>query len=230
MTEMKTIARRTGAAWLATIVIGIAAAVFVGRGLDINLSADVEAVATAMLQAEARLRAMAYVNLLLFALDLMVSIGLFLLLRPVGMLLAAWSLAARIGAGMLSVLSAMFLMNSAEIASRPAYQALAEQADRLLLNGVQATSTYTSFHLSIVLSSAAMAGFFWLFLKSRKLPAPLAAWGVFASLFVAGAVVARDFVPAIGHPVVTVAFMASNLVAILGAAIYLCFLGVREQV
>ena len=75
---------------------------------------------------------MAYAALLVFALDLLVSIGLFLLLRSAGPLLAAWSLAGRITAGLLSVLGAVFLMNSAEIASRPAYSTLADNADRLL--------------------------------------------------------------------------------------------------
>jgi hypothetical protein len=229
MKDMHTLARRTGGAWLATIAIGIASAATVGRGLDINLSADVEAIARAMLEAELRLRAMAYLNLLLFALDLAVSIGLFLLLRPAGVMLAAWSLAARTSAAVLSVLSAMYLMNSAEIASRSAYEVLAIEADRLLLNGLQATSSYTSFHLSLVLSSLAMAGFFWLFLRSRRLPVPLAAWGVFASLFVATAVVARDFIPALGHAVVTLAFMVSNLIALLGSAAYLAIVGARER-
>ena len=156
--ESVVLARRVGQAWLATLLVGIVATVLFGQGIDINLSADVEAVAEAMLDAESRLRALAYLTLLIFALDLLVSLGLFLLLKPAGPLLAAWSLAARIMAGLLSVLGAVFLMNSAEIASRPAYTVLADRADRLLLNGLQATSNYTSSHLSIVLSSAALAG------------------------------------------------------------------------
>ena len=42
-------ARRAGLAWLATLLVGIVSAVLLGQGIDINLSADVEAVATAML-------------------------------------------------------------------------------------------------------------------------------------------------------------------------------------
>ena len=102
--EPVVLARRVGLAWLATLLVGIMAAVLLGQGIDINLSADVEAVAVAMLDAETRLRALAYVALLIFALDLLVSLGLFLLLKSVGPLLAAWSLAARIAAGLLSVL------------------------------------------------------------------------------------------------------------------------------
>lgn len=192
--ESVVLARRVGLAWLATLLVGIMATVLWGQGIDINLSADVEAVAVAMLDAETRLRALAYVALLIFALDLLVSLGLFLLLKSAGPLLAAWSLAARIMAGLLSVLGAVFLMNSAEIASRPAYTVLADSADRLLLNGLQATSNYTSFHLSIVLSSAALAGFFWLFLKSGQIPKLIAVWGLFASLFVASTIVLRDLI------------------------------------
>jgi len=227
VTESVVLARRVGLAWLATLLVGIMAAVLLGQGIDINLSADVEAVAVAMLDAETRLRALAYVALLIFALDLLVSLGLFLLLKSVGPLLAAWSLAARITAGLLSALGAVFLMNSAEIASRPAYTVLADSADRLLLNGLQATSNYTSFHLSIVLSSAALAGFFWLFLKSGQIPKLIAGWGLFASLFVASTIVLRDFIPAMGHITVTLAFMLSNLIALFSTSIYLAAKGVR---
>ena len=131
-------------------------------------------------------------------------------------------------AALLSVLGAVFLMNSAEIASRPAYTVLADGADRLLINALQATSNYTSFHLSIVLSSAALAGFFWLFLKSGQIPKLIAAWGLFASLFVASTVVLRDFIPALGHNAVTAAFMLSNLIALLSTSIYLAAKGVRS--
>ena len=63
LTESVTLARRVGVAWLATLLVGIVAAMLLGQGIDINLSADVEAVATAMLDAETRLRALAYVGL-----------------------------------------------------------------------------------------------------------------------------------------------------------------------
>ena len=227
LTDSVSLGRRVGLAWLATMLIGILATVLFGKGIDINLSADVEAVATAMLGAETRLRALAYAALLVFALDLLVSVGLFLLLRSAGPLLAAWSLAGRITAGLLSVLSAVFLMNSAEIASRPAYTVLADNADRLLLNGLQATSNYTSFHLSLVLSSAALAGFFWLFLRSGRIPKLIAGWGLFASLFVAITIVLRDFIPALGHIAITMAFMLSNLIALFSTSIYLAAKGIR---
>ena len=154
-------------------------------------------------------------------------IGLFLLLRSAGPLLAAWSLAGRITAGLLSVLGAVFLMNSAEIASRPAYSVLADNADRLLINGLQATSNYTSFHLSLVLSSFTLAGFFWLFLRSGRIPKPIAGWGLFASLFVAITIVLRDFFSALGHIAITMAFMLSNLIALFSTSIYLAVRGVR---
>ena len=229
LTETVTLARRVGVAWLATLLVGIVAAMLLGQGIDINLSADVEAVATAMLDAESRLRALAYVGLLIFALDLLISVGLFLLLRSSGPLLAAWSMSARIAAALLSALGAVFLMNSAEIASRPAYTVLADGADRLLLNGLQATSNYTSFHLSLVLSSAALAGFYWLFLRSGRIPKLIAGWGLFASLFVASTIVLRDFIPALGHMAITMAFMLSNLIALFATSIYLTVWGVRAR-
>ncbi len=225
--ETVALARRVGLAWLAMMLVGILATILFGQDIDINLSADVEAVAVAMLDAETRLRALAYVGLLIFGLDLLVSLGLFQLLKSAGPLLAAWSLAARIMAGLMSALGAVFLMNSAEIASRPAYSVLADGADRLLLSGLQATSNYTSFHLSLVLSSVALAGFFWLFLKSGQIPKLIAAWGLFASLFVASTIVLRDFIPAMGHTTITIAFMLSNLIALFSTSIYLAVKGVR---
>jgi hypothetical protein len=225
--EPVALARRVGMVWLATMVVGVLATVFIGQGININLSADVEAVATAMLDAETRLRAMAYVGLLVFALELLVSVGLYLLLKSAGSLLAAWSLATRIIGGLVSMLGAVFLMNSAEIASRPAYTVLADGADRLLLSGLQATTHYTSFHLAIVLSSAAQAGFFWLFLKSGQIPKLIAAWGLFASLFVASTIVLRDFIPALGHDTITMAFMLSNLIALVSTGIYMAAKGVQ---
>ena len=217
--------RRVGLAWLATIGVGATSTVLFGSGIDINLSADVEAVAHAMLDAEPRLRALAYSALLMFALDVFVSLGLFLLLKPVGLMLASWSLVVRILASALSALGAVFLMNGAEIASREAYEALADDSLRVLLSGLQATSNYTSFHLSLVLSSSAMVGFFWLFARSGHVPRLLAFWGVFASLFVAVAVVLRDFIPALGDTRITLAFMLSNLIALLGTSIYLAWKG-----
>lgn len=227
--ESVALARRVGLAWLATILIGILATLLWGEGIDINLSPDVEAVAYAMLDAETRLRALAYTGLLIFALDLLVSLGLFLLLRSTGVLLAAWSLSARVMAGLVSVLSSVFLMNAAEIASRPAYTALADEADRVLLNGLQATSNYTAFHLAIVLSSAALAGFYWLFLQSQLIPRLIAGWGLFASLFVASTIVLRDFIPALGDNAITLAFMLSNLIALLSTGFYLAVKGVRTK-
>lgn len=158
---------------------------------------------------------------------MLVSVGLFHLLRATGPVLAAWSLSARMMAALLSALGFVFLMNSAEIASRPAYTELAEGWDPVLLNSPQATSNYTSFHLSLVLSSAATAGFYWLFLKSGRIPKVVAAWGLFASLFVALAIVARDFFPIFGHVTITVAFMLSNLVALFSTSLYLAIRGVR---
>jgi hypothetical protein len=227
--EPVALGRRVGLAWLATLLVGIMATILLGQGIDINLSADVEAVAVAMLDAETRLRALAYVGILIFALDLLVTLGLFLLLRSAGPLLAAWSLVARIMAGLLSVLGAVFLMNSAEIASRPAYTVLADRPDRLLLNGLQATSNYTSFHLSLVLSSAALAGFFWLFLKSGRIPRLIAGWGLFASLFVVSMIVLRDFIPALGNIRITMSFMLSNLIALFSTSIYMAARGVRAK-
>jgi len=118
-------------------------------------------------------------------------------------------------------------MNAALIASNDAFKGLADESGRLMLSGLQATSDYTSFHLSLVLSSAAMAGFFYLFLKSGFIPKLIAGWGVFASLFVVVTIVARDFIPVLGHNSITAAFMLCNLIAMVATGLYLGIKGVR---
>ena len=79
-----------------------------------------------------------------------------------------------------------------------------------------------------MVAPAGKAGFFYLFVKSRLIPTVIAAWGVFASLFVVIVIVARDFLPALGHGGVTLAFMVSNLVALLATGLYLAIRGVRR--
>lgn len=225
----QTLGRWVGWSILATLIIGFSSAFLIADGIDINLTADVKATAQNMLEAELRLRAKAYIAALTFALDGLVSIGLFLLLRKSGQLLAAWCLLVSVTAAIFSLLGAMFALNAAEIAGDPAYQNIANEMQRLMLAGLQATSNYTSFHLGLVLSSFAMAGFFYLFLKSALIPRVIAGWGLFASLFVGVTIVARDFIPILGHETITATFMISNLVAIVATGIYLSIHGVRTS-
>lgn len=221
------VARIAGASLLATIVIGFLGAMFLVSDIDINLSGDVAATAENMLQAEQRLRGRAYLAGLVFGLEILFLMALFLLLRRTGPLLAAWSVALGVAAAIVSLLGAVFALNAAEFADNEAYRAMGQDS-RLLLASLQATSDYTSFHFSLVLGSIAKAGFFALFLRSNLVPRLLAAWGVFASLFVASTIVARDFVPALGNETVTVAFMASNLIALVAVGFYLSVWGVRQ--
>lgn len=225
--DTQILARIVGCSLLATILVGMAGALTVGQGIDINLSADVMATAQNMLNAETALRAKAYLALLVFALQVVISAGLFMLLRPSGQLLAAWSLVVSLGAALLVLIGAVFNLNSAELAGNIAYTELADDNQRLLLTGLQATSDYTSFHLGLILSSISMAGFAYLFLRSGLIPNLIAGWGLFAFIFVALAIVARDFVPIIGHGAVTASFMISNLIALVTMGLYLAIKGVR---
>ncbi|MEE9433585.1 MAG: DUF4386 domain-containing protein [Sphingorhabdus sp.] len=227
--EQQRLGRLVGWSLLGSIVIGIASALFLVDGIDINLSADVVATAENMLEAELRLRAKAYIGVLSFALGILVSVGLFLLLRKSGQLLAAWSLLVSLGASVLGLLGAMFAMNAAEIASDPAYRNITDEAQRLMLAGLQATSDYTSFHLGLILSTVGMAGFFYLFLKSNLIPKIIAGWGLFASIFVVVTIVARDFIPILGHSTITAAFMVSNLIALVSTGFYLSIRGVAKK-
>ncbi|GHB02741.1 hypothetical protein GCM10009069_26830 [Algimonas arctica] len=220
-------ARVAGVALLLGIIIGIIAAMTVSAGIDINLSADVEATARAMLNAETRLHGKAYVALLLIGLQLLFLFAAYRLLRDAGPLLAGWS----VGVGLVSIALGLFgvvaAMNAAELAGTVAYQTLASGEQRLLLAGLQATTDYTSFHLGLVMSSAANAAIFILFLRSGDLPKIIAGGGVFASLFVVLALVIRDFIPVMGNDLVTMAFMVCNLVALVSTGLYLSIRGVR---
>lgn len=223
------LARIVGICWLSTVIIGALGALTVGQGIEINLSADVVATAQNMLEAETALRAKAYIALLIFILEVVICIGLFLLLRATNYLAAASSMAIGIAAGLLVLTGAVFNMNAAEIAGDAAYQELADDRLRLLLTGLQATSDYTSFHLGLVLSSLSKAGFAWLFWRSGLIPKLIAGWGLFAFLFVASAIIARDFISIIGHSAVTTSFMASNMIALIAIGLYLAIKGAKTD-
>ena len=225
--QAQSLARLVGILWLVSIAVGVLGALTVAQGIDINLSADVVATAKTMLQEETALRAKSYLALLTLSLEIGISIGLFLLLRASGPLLAGWSLATSLSAAMLVLMGAVFNLNAAELAGDIAYTELANDQQRLLLTGLQATSDYTSFHLGLILSSISKAGFAWLFWRSGLIPKLIAGWGIFAFSFVATAIVARDFIPIIGHGAVTAAFMVSNLIALVAIGLYLAIRGVR---
>jgi len=225
----KRLAQAVGWSILLMILIGVGSSLFLTSGIDINLTADVGATAENMLQAEQRLRAKAYLGVLALGLEVLFALGLFHLLRGWGWVLAAWSVVASLVAATLTLFGSVFAMNAAELAANPAYLNLNEGALRLPLAALQATSDYTSFHLSLVISSWAKAGLFYLLLVSRLIPRLISGWGIFASLFVASAIVIRDFVPVMGNNIVTMMFMVSNLIALVSLGVYLAFWGVREQ-
>ena len=223
------LSRIVGLSMLAPIVVGLASMPLLAPGININMSADVVATAQNMLAAEMSLRAKAYISLLTFAFAVLFAVGLFMLLRKSGPLLAGWAMATSLAAALLSLLGAVFGMNAAHLAGNAAFAELANEGQRLLLTGLQATSDYTSFHLALVLSSAANAAFFYLFWRSRLIPRLISGWGVFASLFVASAIVIRDFVPIVGNFGVTASFMLSNLIALVVTGFYLVIKGVRTE-
>ncbi|MEP3891064.1 MAG: DUF4386 domain-containing protein [Hellea sp.] len=221
------LARITGWTLIASIGLGILSAMLIASGIDVNMTADIAGTAENMLGAETRLHAKAYLGLLAFALEAMIGVGLYLLLRKFGPLLAGWSLFVNLAAATLMLLGAVFSMNAAHIGGNDAFAALTDESGRLMLSGLQATSDYTSFHLALILTTAANAGIFYLFLKSGLIPKLIAGWGLFASIFVVAIVVARDFIPALGHGSITAAFMISNLVALISLGLFLGLKGVR---
>lgn len=226
-TNPQKLAKLTGGALLASIILGILSAVLIAEGIDVNMTADIAGTAENMLEAETRLRAKAYLGLFAFALEALISVGFFLLLRKFGPLLAGWSLCANLSAATLMLLGAVFAMNAAHIGGGDAFAALTDDSERLALSALQATSDYTSFHLALILGTAGNAGVFALFLKSGLIPKFIAGWGLFASLFVVVTIISRDFIPILGHGGLTAAFMISNLVALIALGLYLALKGVR---
>jgi len=225
--DSQIIARTTGWCLSGTIVLGIFTAMFVSQGIDVNMSGDIVATAENMLNAEVRLRAKAYLGLLIFSLEVLINFGLFLLLRKFGLLLAGWSLLVSLAASVVILLGAVFAMNVAYIAGNEAFTTVTDINDRLMLSSLQATSDHTSFHLGLIISAAGKAGFFYLFIKSGLIPKLISGWGLFASLFVVITIVARDFIPILGHNSITAAFILSNLIAILSLGVYLGFKGIK---
>lgn len=227
--QNKNLSHYIGWSLIASIVIGILASMTISSGIDINLSADIAKTAENMLQAEERLHARAYVSLFSFMLQGFISVGLFFVLRTHGPVLATWALVIGISAALLSLTGAVSAMNVALLAQNSAFETLTNDAQRLMLAGMQVTSDYTSFHLSLVLGCVANAAVFYLFLKSKLIPKLISGWGLFASLFVAIVIVGRDFIPVLASDSITVAFMLSNLIAMFALGLYLGIKGIRNS-
>jgi len=227
--NLQRLSRYVGWSLVGSIVVGIAVAMTISSGIDINLSADIAKTSENMLHAESRLRGKAYIALFSFMLQIFISIGLFLVLRKSGLVLATWSFLIGVSAAAIGLLGAVYAMNAALIAGNSAFELIGGGTQRLMLTSLQVTSDYTSFHLSLVLSSAANAGVFLLFFKSGLIPKLISAWGVFASLLVVVALVGRDFIPLLGHDGITGAFMASNLIALVALGLYLGIRGADIQ-
>lgn len=226
--QKKNLSRTIGWSFIASIAVGVLASIFVSSGIDINLSADIAKTAENMLAAEQRVQAKAYLSLFTFMLQAFIMVGLFLILRLYGPVLALWALLVGSSAALLGLAGAVSAMNVALIADNSAFDTLASNSEQLMLAGIQVTTDYTSFHLALILNSIAMAAIFYLFLKSRLIPKLISAWGIFASLFVAITIVARDFIPILGHNSITGAFMVSNLIAIVALGLYLGVKGIRK--
>lgn len=220
--EVKT-ARLTGGAILLTILLGILGSLTLKAGIDVNLNADFFASADAAQNAELRSRGAAYFGLFMFAMDMLVVTGFFLLLRQYGLVMAWWAFLISLGAFILSLLGTVSFMNLAIMSTETAF----ESTENNKLAAAQTLTDYTSFHLGLILSSAAKIIFFVLFWRAAIIPKLISGWGVFASAFVVIVIVLRDFIPALGSDPVTAAFMLSNLTALIALGLYLIIKGVR---
>lgn len=222
--QTESVSRWTGAALLAGVALGIANAMVVSPGIDINLSGDFGATAQAMMESPERLKARGWWLAAIFACQIVSLAGFYLLTRKGFEFAALWALLAGLVAASFSLTAAVNAFAAAKLA-----QGILSPEGALPHTVMEAVSNHSSFHLALVLSSLANTVFYALFLRSRRLPTPLAGFGLFASLFVATAIVGRDFLPALSDGAVTGAFMASNLIAIVATAGYLIVKGVRAE-
>lgn len=229
MADTDHIPRWTGSALLAGVALGIINALFVSPGIDINLNADFDATAAAMLEAETQLKARGWMLMAIFSVEVLGLVGLFLILRRAGALLAGWALALGMVAASFSLIGAVNAFAASELAAGT-LEAIAATEGALLAHAAMETVTnYSSFHLALVLSNIAVAGFYWLFLRSGSIPKWIAGFGLFASLYVALAIVGRDFIAFLGSDAVTMTFMACNLLSILATGLYLLARGVQQD-
>lgn len=223
---MKTLAtsRWTGAALLAGVVLGIVNAVGVSPGIDINLSGNFHATAEAMLESPQRLKARGWLLMAIFACQAASLSGFYLLTRKRSALPALCAMLAGLVAATFSLSASVNAFAAAKLAEG------ALPSDGAITHAVmEAVSNHSSFHLALVLSSLASAVFYGIFLGYRLLPRALAGLGLFASLFVATAIVGRDFAAALGQDAVTAAFMGANLIAIVATSLYLLVRGIKED-
>lgn len=226
-TQVMPLARLTGAFILLQIGLGILASQTFAAGININLSADLTATPIEMLERQQDVRLRAYSALLSFAISAFVALGQLLILKREHLALTGWALAMALGAAGLSLLGGVAAMNVAELSSDVAYTSARLSEFRLPFATILASSDYTSFHMALVAGSLANAGFYLAFWGSRRIPAAIAIWGLCASLFVATAIVGRDFAPLLRQDAVTIAFMSANLLGLVATGLYLAIKGVR---
>ena len=80
----KSVAHAVGWALIGSILLGIGTAFLIAHGIDVNMTADIAGTAEAMLGAETRLRAKAYLALLALFIQIFITIGFYALLRKQG--------------------------------------------------------------------------------------------------------------------------------------------------
>lgn len=134
-------------------------------------------------------------NLAAFALDVVLITALYGVLKPVerhlALLATFWGLVetAILLVATVSDLTALRILGGAG-------PGLAPGADRLQELATLALGAHgAAYRVGLVLAGLRSATFAWLWLKSRYIPRPLAAWGVFSSLLMGGCAYALILFP-----------------------------------
>ena len=171
-------------------------------------------------------RASIATDLLVYVMVLGLSVGLYVILRPVARDLALAGLALRVvenavlATTTLSAFAALRLLGDAEYLSaigEAQRQALARASLGLYGNGLQVGFVFTGFGSAL---------FAWAWWRSRYIPRGFAAWGVFASLTLAIVTLAVIVWPALWGRI-GMSYMAPMFVWEVGLGLLLMIRGLR---
>ena len=222
--EQHRAARIAGIIYIAAMATSMFAELYLRRPLIV--SSDVAQTAINIAANEARFRASTVIHLLTFASDAVLAVALFVVLRPVNgnlaMLAAFWRLAdcAILSVNLLNDFAIVRLAGGATYLR--AFSTAEIQALTRFFYNVEAAG----FQIGFAFIGLGSALFSYLWLRSRYIPRPIAAWGIFASSVMAIGTVAIMLAPRLNA--IGLTYMAPMFFYEVGLGIWLIARGLGE--
>jgi hypothetical protein len=223
--EQRTAAKVAGCIYL----IAMATSMFAELYLRGSLIVPRDAVQTALniAASERFFRISSVIHLLTFATDAMLAVALYTILKPinrsVALLAAFWRLAdcAILSVAVLNDFAALRFLADTE------YLRAFNTAQLQVLARVFLSIGAAGYQLGFIFLGLGSTVFSYLWLKSRYIPRPLAAWGIFASLVLALGTVAILIFPTLG--VIGLSYMAPMFFYEVGLGLWLLVKGLSES-